>query len=189
MTDVVDADGRASGPRSRGRKQSQVKRQLPDFSIDRSTAHLFSVFLLVGIHLVGSCMAQFVVGSCTSKCRCPLQVSADSYELGAYNLLMLFTSYAHQNVFSFTYSGPCALQLCRDAAGCYIFPQRVRPCCLREQMLSPLHHTVSSHRNLCKDLGTWNCRCYGEIPACLTPKKYVTPGFILLVMFCKPFAV
>ena len=34
MTDDVDADGRASGPRSRGRKESQVKRQLPDFSID-----------------------------------------------------------------------------------------------------------------------------------------------------------
>ena len=48
---------------------------------------------------------------------------------------MLLTSYAHQIVFSFTSSDPCALQLCRDAAGCYIFPQRVRPCCLREQVL------------------------------------------------------
>ena len=86
MTDDVDADGRASGPRSRGRKESQVKRQLPDFRIDRSTAHLFSFFFArrhTPAPLVGSCMAQFVVGSCTSKCRCPLQVSADSYELGA----------------------------------------------------------------------------------------------------------
>ena len=69
MTDDVDADGRACGPRSRGRKESQVNGsflilaliyQLPTYLLFLARRH-------TPAPLVGSCMAQFVVGSCTSK--------------------------------------------------------------------------------------------------------------------------